>query len=743
LVSRFLPVLFFSAFVAFAAGAKPQWVSRLNVDARHFKRLSDSLKTRGFRPVSMDMRGAPAHPSFSSSFVRENGPEWAIVMPAKGPAFEDSLAAYSAKGFRPKSVSALSPSGNEGRKDAAENVDGANTVFSAILVKDTTPAVFRRDLDRAGLLALCDSAQRNRSKCAWVDAYGSPSDIRFAAICERNDACTPWNYSYGDTESSLRGKMESFSKVWVRPTLVAPMPGGRYFTLWEENSIGRWTIEPALADSGAAASLDRESASGMHPVSLQALPGVSPPGASPSGASPSGASPAGPSAGYAVLLAEHSAPLPRRFTVTGPEAPGLEAFDEYVRNLMEANGVRAGALAVAHEGKLVLAHGYTWAEDGYPETRPNSLFRVASCSKPLTSILVHRFLKEGGAEGQGLSLKEKILSRFRALGGEDPADEPADARFREITLDQLLTHSGGWARSRENPDPVFNDYPTGSEIRKRLPASRKDFLKYMLGRPLQFAPGTMSVYDNFGYFLLGRMLESLPLAAGKTYERLADDMLFRPLGLTRPRFGGSRFEDRAPGEVLYHANIPYLQPNPDTVGTPWVAGGYGDFNLGNMDAAGAWLMSAPDYAKVLAAFDLDDGNPILGPKGVATMWGATGFQSALRGWFGMKLPLANGDTVTAKWHNGLFPGTSTLVFYRPDHWSFALFFNRDMSPQPNGRKEGLDLSRIADSVREWPQADLFPKMGIPSFPSGERTLSVRNLSGRTAKTAGDKAPGGT
>jgi CubicO group peptidase (beta-lactamase class C family) len=476
---------------------------------------------------------------------------------------------------------------------------------------------------------------------------------------------------------------------------------------------------------------------------MQALPGPSQPDASKPSASPAGAAKSGSSSGFAVLLAEHSAPLPRRFAVSGPEAPGLEAFDDYVRALMEANGVRAGALAVAHEGKLVLAHGYTWAEEGYPETRPSSLFRVASCSKPLTSILVHRVLKEGGAEGKGPSLKEKILSWLRPDGEQGQAGEPADARFRDITIEQLLTHSGGWARSRENPDPVFNDYPTGSDIRKRLPASRKDFLKYMLGRPLQFAPGSMSVYDNFGFFLLGRMLESLPIAAGKTYERLADEMLFKPLGLTRPRFGGSRFEDRAPGEVLYHANIPYLQPNPDTAGGPWVAGGYGDFNLGNMDAAGAWLMSAPDYAKVLAAFDLDDGNPILGPKGVATMWGPTGFHSALRGWFGMKLPLANGDSVTAKWHNGLFPGTSTLVFYRPDHWSFALFLNRDISPQPNGQKEGRDLSRIADSIREWPEDDLFPKVGIPSFPPEDRNLSARTLPGQTAKTAAAGAPGGT
>jgi CubicO group peptidase (beta-lactamase class C family) len=431
-----------------------------------------------------------------------------------------------------------------------------------------------------------------------------------------------------------------------------------------------------------------------------------------------------------ALLCGHEETLPRAWTVTGPPAPGLESFDGYMRALMQTRGVRAGALAIAREGRLVFAHGYTWGEPGYPVTQPNSLFRAASCSKPLTSILVHRMLREGDGPENGPSLKEKILSLLHS--DREAAEAPADARFSDITVDQLLTHSGGWARSREHPDPVFNDYPPGSEIRKRLPASRKGFLAYMLGQPLQFAPGSRSVYDNFGYFLLGRLIESLPMGIGKSYQSVADDLLFKPLGLSRPRFAGSRFEERAAGEVLYHTAVPYLQANPVPGGLPWVPGAYGDFDVGNMDAAGAWLLSAPDYAKVLAAFDLGDGNPILDKRGVATMWGPAGFGDALRGWFALKVPVAQGAVAQgagagahgagvkegvgiAKWHNGLFPGTSTLVFYHPEKWSFVMFLDRDLSPQPDGPHEGLDLSRLARGVNRWPAADLFPAMGIPAF----------------------------
>jgi CubicO group peptidase (beta-lactamase class C family) len=725
--------LFFAALALSGGVSSGEAVTRLDQDAKAFASLADSLRGKGFRPTTLDLRGTPQRPLFTSSWIRgtadsdipsrglaisaandPKAPAWAIAGPAEEQPFRDSLAAWRKRGYRPRAVTALEP------------------LFAAILEKDSTPVRTVLGLDIAAFQAAVDTAQRGRWRCVWVDVYGTAAKPLFAALWKRNASGVAWNYSMGDQEDQLHVKMDIFSRVWVRPAFLAPMPGGRYLTLWEENSIGPWAAHADLSEADLAADLEREAAQGLFPLCLQAFP----------------ASDTAAAVRYSVMLAGRTEALPRAFTVTGPESPGMESFDGYMRKLMSASGARAGALAIAHDGRLAFAHGYTWAEEGYPLTRPNSLFRAASCSKPLTSIMVHQSLRKGGggakdgegAEGGGdgasggdgavaepkekPSLKGKILSLLNPLSESGETEEPADARFKDITVDQLLTHSGGWARSRRNPDPVFNDYAPGSEIRKRLPASRKDFLKYMLGQPLQFDPGSRSVYDNFGYFLLGRMLESLPMGVGKTYESLAGEKLFRPLGLSRPRFGNSRFEERAPGEVLYHTAVPYLQANPDRAGQPWVPGGYGDFDLKNMDAAGAWILSAPDYAKVLAAFDLGAGNPILDPEGVSTMWGDEGARSGyLRGWFAQKIVFSGGDTAVAKWHNGLFPGTSTLVFHLPGRFSFALFLNRDLSPQPEGGREGVELSRLAGAIKTWPAADLFPEMGIPSFAPESRTAA--------------------
>jgi CubicO group peptidase (beta-lactamase class C family) len=716
LTPTLLRIAFSACLWALPVSASPAHVIRLGQDLAAWRRTADSLRAQGFRPLSLDAETLPANasapgftpasasaktggtlPVFATVWAREPGPAWALAGPAAGTELLAELARWESKGYRPYALAALAsgPQTNPGASGQSDQAAGPTT-FAALMIKDGHPASARFDLDQDGFQSACDSARKARAKCDWIEAYGDPPRPRFAAVFARDSAGTPWNYSLGDDSASLRAKAGIFARVWVRPARVAPMPGGRFATVWEENSAGAQEFQPDLDAAALAAACERPE--GPRALAIRIWPGA--PGR------------------FALATGDEDAPLPREWTVNGPAAPGMETFDAYMRNLMRARGVRAGTLAIAREGRLVFAHGYTWAEPGYPLTSPNSLFRAASCSKPLTSILVHRMLREneGHIEGrsEGPSLKEKILSLLH-WGSEAP-DAPADPRFGDITVDELLTHSAGWIRSRNHPDPVFNDYPPGSDIRKRLPADRNGFLSYMLRQPLQFAPGSRSVYDNFGYFLLGRMLESLPMGAGKTYRSIAEDLLFKPLGLSRPRFGGSRIEERAPGEVLYHTAVPYLQANPAAGGAPWVAGGYGDFEVGNMDAAGAWLLSAPDYAKVLAAFDLDAANPILGPQATATMWSPSGFGEALRGWFALKVPGRNGDTAVAKWHNGLFPGTSTLVFYHPEKWSFVMFLNRDLSPQPDGPHEGRDLARLASRVATWPQTDLFPAMGIPAFP---------------------------
>ena len=102
--------------------------------------------------------------------------------------------------------------------------------------------------------------------------------------------------------------------------------------------------------------------------------------------------------------------------------------------------------------------------------------------------------------------------------------------------------------------------------------------------------------------MLGRILERIN--PGMTYTEVVQARIFAPLGISRPRIGGAHVEDRLPGEVLYHPRGLGVARSVNHADRPWGPSHYGGWNHANMDSHGAWVMAAPDFAKVLAAFDL-------------------------------------------------------------------------------------------------------------------------------------------
>ncbi len=82
--------------------------------------------------------------------------------------------------------------------------------------------------------------------------------------------------------------------------------------------------------------------------------------------------------------------------ITGKAGPGLEPFDAAMRKIMDHHGVPGAALAIAKNGRLVLAKGYGWANVGSGEpVQPDTLFGLASLSKPITAIAILKLVEQG------------------------------------------------------------------------------------------------------------------------------------------------------------------------------------------------------------------------------------------------------------------------------------------------------------------------------------------------------------
>jgi N-acyl-D-amino-acid deacylase len=160
-----------------------------------------------------------------------------------------------------------------------------------------------------------------------------------------------------------------------------------------------------------------------------------------------------------------------RGPITGPAVAGLESYDRIITEIMARHRIPGGAIAVAKDGRLVLARGYGWADvDNEIAVSPDALFRIASISKPITAAAIMTLVERGR-----LRVEDRA---FDILSGLDPpAGVTPDPRLADITIEQLLRHSGGWDRDRSF-DPMFRPILAATAVGAQAPASAETVIRY-------------------------------------------------------------------------------------------------------------------------------------------------------------------------------------------------------------------------------------------------------------------------
>ena len=319
--------------------------------------------------------------------------------------------------------------------------------------------------------------------------------------------------------------------------------------------------------------------------------------------------------------------------VTGRHEPGFEPLDEAVLAFMDLIGCRAATVAVSRDGRLLLSRGYGWSgSDDSTPVAPDALLRIASVTKPITAAAVKNAVRAGR-----LSLDTKA---FDLVSVGVPSDRVADPRVRRVTVGHLLDHQGGWDRD-VSFDPMARTPWIQQESRSSIPPGPKEVIAFMLARPLDFSPGDKTAYSNFGYCVLGRVLESV---YERPYFECIRQTVCEPLGIDDIRLGRADPAHRGPREVSYPAAGEAVP-------------------LDVMDAHGGLVASAPALCRFLDAYWLS-GEPR--PRGDLANW-----------------------TIM-----GSLPGTTALVRQRPDGINVAVLFNgrRDRHfREDNGRlQETLD-----------------------------------------------------
>ena len=357
--------------------------------------------------------------------------------------------------------------------------------------------------------------------------------------------------------------------------------------------------------------------------------------------------------------------------VSGSPVPELQVFDQTMQQFMADRSIKAGVLVVMKDGVIGLEHGYGWKDKTLQTPlQPDAMFRLASVIKPVTQAAIKKLIAEGtlSASDPVFCLPGSPFScRLRLI----PVGTP-DPRLQDITIQNLLDHEGGWDRDISG-DPMFQSIQIANTLGVPGPPSKEDTTRYMMGRPLDHTPGTVYAYSNFGYMLLGLIIEKV---TGQTYTAYIQDHIFNPLGVadTEIERGRTLPEFRNPREPWY--SDPYIGGpnvfNPSEI-VPWPDGGW---YLEAMEAHGGMIATARAMAEFLQAYWIN-GEPRLG----------------------------NGQTW---WFYGSLDGTHTLAYQRPDGVNLVALFNQ------RADSSGLDyfiikslLDTATDSVVQWPTLTTF------------------------------------
>lgn len=364
-----------------------------------------------------------------------------------------------------------------------------------------------------------------------------------------------------------------------------------------------------------------------------------------------------------------------------------------------------GSLALAKDGKLVFARGYGIANRASGERITEaSRFRIASISKCFTAAAVLQLVERGR-----LALDASIWALLSL-------PEPRDARWKRVTIQHLLQHTGGWDRER-TLDPMYRSAAVARALGVLLPVRPEQVIRYMLGQPLEFAPGSREAYSNFGYCLLGRAIER---ASGLGYEDYVRREVLAPLGIRRAQLGRTLPADRAEGEVSYYDEKARTAPAVTGAAGASVPLPDGATYLEGMDAHAGWIATAADVARFACAFDDPAACPILSPWGVSAMFArpegapgrdADGAPLAIYTACSWRVrPMARLGEAYA-WHNGSLAGSSALVVRGQLRTNWVVLFNTRAGPDGRLLDEAIagPMLKTLGHLRDWPREDLFPQ----------------------------------
>lgn len=222
-----------------------------------------------------------------------------------------------------------------------------------------------------------------------------------------------------------------------------------------------------------------------------------------------------------------------------------------LEELRAAAGVPGIGAAILRNGSVSVAVAGSRRVDAETPLADGDLFHLGSDTKAMTASVVARLVDRG------------VLRWDETLAEAMPGVSTMDPAFRDVTLEMLMRHVAGLPQG----GAFTPEFTAGFDETWPIDQQRAWMAERFVSRPPERSPGTRFAYSNYGYLILGHIVER---ATGKTWEDLVRQEVFEPLGMSACGFGPTATAANPDGNWAHDAKdgqyVPTEEDNPQLIG---------------------------------------------------------------------------------------------------------------------------------------------------------------------------------
>jgi len=371
---------------------------------------------------------------------------------------------------------------------------------------------------------------------------------------------------------------------------------------------------------------------------------------------------------------------------SNPALANDEALHHWLQTTVEQHKMAGLTAVVVRDGKTIFNRAYGVADinSGAPVSTQH-LYHMASVSKPVVAVAVMQLVEQGK-----INLSAPVSTYL-------PYFTMADDRVKDVTIDQLLSHTSGM--------PDVEDYAWKAPETDAQALER--WVKAQSGKKLLFTPGTDRRYSNIGYEILGDIVAKV---SGLPFEDYIKKHIFEPLGMKQSSF----LRSDIPSHLRVKAHVGISET---------IALDYYPYNRRHAPSS-TFHTNGDELAKWLIAFSFPkrlSTTGILQPETVNAMWQ-------------IQFRMSDKRHMTRGWSRAVTDDSGTLLRHGGSDEGFrtemAVFEDKDAGYGLMSNKEQLPLAEIQKALRY--HALDKPLPAIPGLSAGQKTVSLFKKEGALA-----------